>query len=181
MYGDLIYICTPFEEEDEKKAGWSDKPWQQDQDNRKKAELLADQIDMAKRQCEYVLQNGGIPIAPHLWVQLLRQSGLPIEEDLLKVFVREMIGACDELMVVGPQKTNFMQFEIDTALRENVSVSYCPDSRELREEDLDRKWRAAIRKDMEKEGLIWGTPEPRVWDDDYDGPGDYDDGYYDYD
>lgn len=181
MYGDLIYICSPFEEADVKEAGWPDRPGQQDQEDRQRAVLLADQIDMAKRQCEYVLQNGDIPIAPHLWVQLLRQSGLSIEEKVLRSFAWRMIGECDELMVVGHRKTEFMQFEIDAALRKNVSVNYCRDSRELREEDEEERWREVIRRDMEKEGLIWGTPGPKAWDDDYDGPDEYDDGYYDYD
>lgn len=167
MEGKLIYICPPFEAAGAKMG-------KMDSEQVEAAE--ADQLDMAKRQCEYVLEHGDIPVAPHLWIQLLCQGGFRMPEKAISQFISRMVATCDELMVVGSRKTEFMEFEIQSAREALVSVRFCRDSRELRDEEEERRWSRIIRNDMEREGLFWKADR---FDPGYDAYGDdsYDDEY----
>ena len=76
----------------------------------------------AKRYSRYAVDQGAIPLAPHLLMPLYMdeesERGQALFMDL--VFLRR----CDEIWVFGPEITSVMQAEIDQARKLGMKTRY---------------------------------------------------------
>jgi hypothetical protein len=139
---ELIFVCSPFEPT--AKA--------------EREKEISEMTDMALRQCRRILEKGNIPLAPHLYCQMLREKGcqmvLGMEMDLALSLVPEVV----ELQVIGNQKTEQMKKEIQKAYEKGIPVYYYRDPRQVEREEQeaqeDTYWRKQIREDMRKEGML---------------------------
>lgn len=95
-------------------------------------------IAFAVRCCRYAIQQGEIPIAPHLlYSQILDDNNLE-ERSIGLSFGHQLLGVCKEIWVCGTQISHGMEGEIKVAKERNLPIRYvseqqiasasCPDS-----------------------------------------------------
>ena len=76
----------------------------------------------ARRYCRYVTNQGGIPLAPHLYLpQFLDEK---TERDLALFMDIALLSKCAELWVFGDAISDGMQKEIEYARRKRKPVRY---------------------------------------------------------
>ena len=97
-YCPLIYICSPFS---------GDIPG-----NTKKA----------IRYSRFAVDNGAIPIAPHLLFPLFMNE--ETERELAMFMDMVILGKCEELWVFGKRISHGMSIEIERAKRKNQKIRY---------------------------------------------------------
>ena len=94
----IIYVCSPFSGD------------------------IAGNTERAKRYSRFVVDEGGIPLTPHLYLpQFMREE---TERDLAIFMDLALLSKCAELWVFGDVISNGMQIEISHAQRKGKPVRY---------------------------------------------------------
>ena len=94
----LVYICSPYSGDTEANT------------------------ERARRYCRFALDNGQIPLAPHLiYPQFMDEA---TERDLALFIGIVLMGKCQEVWVCGDTISEGMAAEIDRALKRRQKVRY---------------------------------------------------------
>lgn len=96
VFRPLIYVCSPFAGDTEKNS-------------------LA-----ARRYCRFVLEHGGIPLAPHLFFPQFMDDRKPEERALGLHFSNVLMGFCREMWIFGENISDGMEREIKRARWKNL-------------------------------------------------------------
>ncbi len=80
-------------------------------------------VKKANGYCRFVIANGSIPIAPHVFFSGFLDDQVPEERSIGMFLGKEMLRKCDELWTFG-EITAGMQEEIDLAKKLNIPVRY---------------------------------------------------------
>lgn len=110
-----IYVCSPYRADDDRE--------------------LQENINLARRACEYVIKCGCTPICPQLYFPQFLD-----EETQREIALKAGLGllqSVDELWVVGPRITAGMASEIKEAISLEVPVRCIPDPQVAMEHLLD--------------------------------------------
>ena len=97
-YRPIIYVCSPFSEDPE--------------GNTKKA----------VRYSRFVVDEGGIPITPHLYLPLFMEE--ETERDLAMFMDLVLLTKCAELWVFGDEITDGMLIEINQAQQKGKTIRF---------------------------------------------------------
>ena len=100
VYRPLVYICSPYKGDVEA--------------NTKKARAF----------CRYALDNGQIPLAPHLMFPQFMKDADKEERELALFMDIVLMGKCDEVWVLAERISSGMQLEIDKATKRRQTVRY---------------------------------------------------------
>lgn len=96
----IVYICSPF------------------------SGNTQENMDKAKKYCRYAVDNGFIPIAPHLFFPQF-MSDETVQERNLAIFMDiVLLSKCAELWVFGEKISNGMNIEITKAKRKGQPIKY---------------------------------------------------------
>ena len=94
----LIYICSPFSGDIKKNT------------------------EKAKEYCRFAVENGNVPIAPHLlfpqFIDEESERELALQMDLL------LLERCDEIWIFGEEVTSGMRAEIAYAKNKEIKARY---------------------------------------------------------
>ena len=94
----LVYVCSPY------------------------AGDVAGNTEKARRYCRFAVDQGAIPIAPHL---LFPQFMSEETERGLAVFMNMvLLGKCEELWVFGEKRSRGMKAEIKKAGKKQMTIRY---------------------------------------------------------
>lgn len=96
----IVYICSPYAGDIEKN------------------------VDAARRYSRFAMDNGCIPIAPHLLFPQFMDDSRPGERELAMFFGNAILSKCSELWAFGDVVSPGMAAEIDRAKRKNFPVRY---------------------------------------------------------
>lgn len=96
----LVYICSPLSGEVE----------------RNQAE--------ARRYCRYAVENGAIPLAPHLYFPQFMNDAAPAERNLALFMDIVLLSKCAELWVFGETVSKGMSIEIEKAKRKGQPIRW---------------------------------------------------------
>lgn len=99
-YRPMIYVCSPLSGDVE-----------QNQEN-------------ARRYCRFVVDSGGIPVAPHIFLPQFMNDDDPAERDLALFMDIVFLSKCEELWVFGKRISHGMSIEIERAKRKNQKIRY---------------------------------------------------------
>ncbi len=80
--------------------------------------------ERAKRYCFFALQQGQIPLAPHLMFPQFMNDDDPDDRELATFMDIILLGKCDELWVFGDTVTNGMAREIEVAKKRRQPIRY---------------------------------------------------------
>jgi hypothetical protein len=80
--------------------------------------------EKTKRYCRFALEQGQIPLAPHLMFPLFMNDEDPEERELAIFMDVILLGKCDELWVFGDHLSEGMKTEIDVAKKRRQKVRY---------------------------------------------------------
>lgn len=109
-YYPLIYICSPF------------------------AGDVEGNIKKARKYSRFCLEQGNIPIAPHLlFPQFMDDED---ERDLAMHFNYVLLGKCKELWVFGSRISEGMEKEIMVASKRGMKIEYFTEEMEAMYEDI---------------------------------------------
>lgn len=97
-YRPLVYICSPF------------------------AGDMEGNTAKAKMYSRFAVDNGAIPLAPHLLLPLFMQE--ETERELAMFMNMVFLGRCEELWVFGGFISEGMQVEISKAQKKNMTIRY---------------------------------------------------------
>ncbi len=97
-YRPLVYVCSPY------------------------SGNIEANLDRARRFCRFAVDQGQIPLAPHLAISQFMKD--PEERDLIMFMDIVLLGKCKELWVLGDVITEGMQMEIDTAKRRRQPIRW---------------------------------------------------------
>lgn len=97
-YRPLVYICSPF------------------------AGDMEGNTAKAKKYSRFAVDNGVIPLAPHLLLPLFMQE--ETERELAMFMNMVFLGRCEELWVFGSFISEGMQMEINKAQKKNMTIRY---------------------------------------------------------
>jgi len=100
----MIYICSPF-------SGDMD-------GNRKKAIAY----------CQYAMEHGATPVAPHLLFPQFLDDTVPAEREMGMKMGLNLLDNCSEMWVMGDVISKGMKMEIEYAEQNNIHVLYFPAS-----------------------------------------------------
>lgn len=100
IFRPLVYICSPF-------AGDID-----------------ENIKATRRYSRFAVEQGYIPIAPHLLFPQFLDDDNPKERNLGLFFGNVLMSKCIELWVFGSRISNGMDSEIERAKRKNYTIRY---------------------------------------------------------
>lgn len=100
IYRPLIYVCSPYRGNTIK--------------NTENARLF----------CRYVINEKGIPFAPHLLFPQFMKDSDKNERELAMFFNKIFLKKCDELWVFGKEITSGMSQEIEIATHKNIKIRY---------------------------------------------------------
>jgi hypothetical protein len=90
----IIYVCSPY----------------------------SGNVEKAKRYSRFVVDEGGIPITPHLYMpSFLKEES---ERDLAIFMDLELLTRCSEVWVFGEVLSAGMQIEIDRAQQKGKTIRY---------------------------------------------------------
>ena len=86
----------------------------------------------ARRYCRYAVENGAIPLAPHLLFPQFMNDSDPDERDLALFMDMVLLTKCAELWVFGETVSRGMAMEIDRARRKGKTIRrFDPDCKEV--------------------------------------------------
>jgi hypothetical protein len=80
--------------------------------------------EKAKQYCRFALEQGQIPLAPHLMFPLFMNDDVPKERELAIFMDVILLGKCDELWVFGDCITEGMRVEIEVAKKRRQKIRY---------------------------------------------------------
>ena len=81
-------------------------------------------IEKAKQYCRFSLEQGQIPLAPHLMFPLFMNDDNLAERELAIFMDVILLGKCDELWVFGDSISERMAVEIEVAKKRRQPISY---------------------------------------------------------
>ena len=96
-----VFICSPLKPKGNTAA-------------RRAADLRRNQ-ENARLACEYALNRGVMPLAPHLYFPQFLSDSDPEEREMGMQLGLEWLESCDELWIIGRRITEGMEREIDVA------------------------------------------------------------------
>lgn len=133
-----IFICSPY-----RPIGKTKKERQED---------LEWNLRLARYAADYVIQNGNIPYAPHLYFPQLLDDNDPEERRMGTLFGLIWLAGCDEVWVVGRIISDGMGREIGMAHELGIPVRHflCGATRE--EQILEALFEDDWMSDDEEEG-----------------------------
>lgn len=99
-YRPLVYICSPLSGD------------------------VPGNTEKARRFCRFALEQGQIPLAPHLLFPQFMDDADPEERDLAIFMDIVLLGKCSELWVLGDTVSEGMQAEIEVAKRRRQPIRY---------------------------------------------------------
>ena len=77
-----------------------------------------------KQDCRFALEQGQIPLAPHLMFPLFMNDDDPTERELAIFMDVVLLGKCDELWVFGETISEGMVVEIEVAKKRRQPIRY---------------------------------------------------------
>ena len=80
--------------------------------------------EKAKKYCRFALEQGQIPLAPHLMFPLFMNDDVAEERELAIFMDVILLGKCDELWVFGDRITEGMKVEIEVAKKRRQTIRY---------------------------------------------------------
>lgn len=80
--------------------------------------------EKAKQYCRFALEQGQIPLAPHLMFPLFMNDDDPAERELAIFMDVILLGKCDELWVFGDSISEGMSVEIEVAKKRRQPIRY---------------------------------------------------------
>ena len=110
-----IYISSPYRADDD--------------------QTLQENINLARRACEYAIKSGDTPICPQLYYPQFLDEGT--QRDIALKAGLGLVKAADELWVIGPKISSGMASEIKEAARLGVPVRCVTDPQVAMEHLLD--------------------------------------------
>ena len=99
-YRPLVYICSPLSGDVEANT------------------------ERARAFCRYALEQGQIPLAPHLLFPQFMNDTVPAERELAIFMDVVLLGKCSELWVLGETVSAGMQTEIDVARKRRQPIRW---------------------------------------------------------
>ncbi len=96
----LIYVCSPLS-----------------------GDIAANQ-EKARKYCRFVIDRGGIPLAPHLLFPQFMAEDIEEERNLALFMDIVLLSKCSELWVFGETVSKGMSIEIERAKRKGQPVRY---------------------------------------------------------
>ena len=103
-----VFICSPFRPEGRTKE---EREWD-----------LGRNLETARQACRIAVQNGYLPLAPHLYYPQFLSDGDMDERELGMRFGEAWLDECDELWVIGTRVTEGMETEIAMAEKKGIPV-----------------------------------------------------------
>ena len=80
--------------------------------------------EKAKQYCRFAVEQGQIPLAPHLMFPQFMNDDDPAERELAIFMDVILLGKCDELWVFGDTITAGMSVEIEVAKKRKQTIRY---------------------------------------------------------
>lgn len=80
--------------------------------------------EKAKQYCRFAMEQGQIPLAPHLMFPQFMNDDDPTERELAIFMDVILLGKCDELWVFGDTISAGMSIEIDVAKKRKQTIRY---------------------------------------------------------
>lgn len=80
--------------------------------------------EKAKQYCRFAMEQGQIPMAPHLMFPQFMNDDDPDERELAIFMDVILLGKCDELWVFGDTISAGMSVEIDVAKKRKQTIRY---------------------------------------------------------
>ena len=80
--------------------------------------------EKAKQYCRFAMEQGQIPLAPHLMFPQFMNDDDPAERELAIFMDVILLGKCDELWVFGDTITVGMSVEIEVAKKRKQTIRY---------------------------------------------------------
>ncbi len=99
-YRPLVYICSPLSGDTQANA------------------------ERTRKFCRYALEQGQIPLAPHLLFPQFMNDDVPAERELALFMDVVLLGKCSELWVLGETVSAGMQTEIDVAKKRRQPIRW---------------------------------------------------------
>ena len=99
-YRPLVYICSPLSGD------------------------VDGNMEKARQYCRFALEQGQIPLAPHLMFPQFMNDDDPAERELAIFMDVILLGKCDELWVFGDTITAGMSVEIEVAKKRKQTIRY---------------------------------------------------------
>lgn len=96
----IVYICSPF------------------------SGNIEANIKKARRYCRFAVEQGCIPIAPHLFFPQFMSDDNPKERNLAMFMDIVLLSKCAELWVFGKNISKGMSLEIEKAKRKKQPIRY---------------------------------------------------------
>ena len=96
----LVYICSPLSGD------------------------VPGNTEKARRYCRFALEQGQIPLAPHLLFPQFMDDDDPAERELAIFMDVVLLGKCSELWVLGETVSAGMQAEIDVAKKRRQPIRW---------------------------------------------------------
>jgi hypothetical protein len=78
--------------------------------------------ELARSYCRFVIQAGGIPLAPHLLFPQFLDDSDPGERKLALSMNKEILAKCDELWIFGSKVTSGMLLEATEAIKREIPI-----------------------------------------------------------
>lgn len=99
-YRPIVYVCSPFSGD------------------------VVGNIEKARRYCRFAVDEGYIPIAPHLLFPQFLNDDKQVERELGLHFGNVLMSHCSEVWVFGDSISDGMAEEIKRAKRKNYLIRY---------------------------------------------------------
>lgn len=99
-YRPIVYVCSPFSRD------------------------VAGNIEKARRYCRFAVDEGYIPIAPHLLFPQFLNDDKRVEREMGLHFGNVLMSHCSEVWVFGEFISDGMAEEIKRAKRKNYLIRY---------------------------------------------------------
>lgn len=80
--------------------------------------------EKAKQYCRFAMEQGQIPLAPHLMFPQFMNDDVPAERELAIFMDVILLGKCDELWVFGDSITEGMAVEIEVAKKRRQPIRF---------------------------------------------------------
>lgn len=80
--------------------------------------------EKAKQYCRFAMEQGQIPLAPHLMFPQFMNDDDPAERELAIFMDVILLGKCDELWVFGDSISEGMSVEIEVAKKRRQPIRY---------------------------------------------------------
>lgn len=78
----------------------------------------------ARKYCRFALEQGQIPLAPHLMFPMFMNDNAPEDRELALFMDIVLLGKCDELWVFGDTYSKGMLGEIEVAKKRRQRIRY---------------------------------------------------------